>query len=153
MGICPPPQSEALPLLAPPSQKKRNGQNQPFSANFWILESHFALFMLPHKILVPPLPSGSDFTDIAISGVTGWGHGGSVPPETSDREISADLPRKRGNITKSFYTKSRICTSREIHPSVHEQPISDAFTATVCLLCAHTHRLGYGCYSTQKQAG
>ena len=51
--------------------------------------------MPPHKILVPPLPSGSDFTDIAISGVTGWGRGAACPPETSDREISADLPRKR----------------------------------------------------------
>ena len=29
------------------------------------------------------------------SGVTGRGTGGRVPPETSDREISADLPRKK----------------------------------------------------------
>ena len=47
-GSAPPPQSEEI-----------NGQNQPFSANFWIFapsESHFAPSMSPHKkILVPPL--------------------------------------------------------------------------------------------------
>ena len=45
------PQSEALPHL-PPSQKKKNGQNQVFSANFWIFapsESHFAPSMPTKK--------------------------------------------------------------------------------------------------------
>ena len=43
------PHLEALPPLAPPSEEK-NGQNQPFSANFWIFapsESHFAPSMPP----------------------------------------------------------------------------------------------------------
>ena len=45
------PQSEALPPLAP-SQKEKNGQNQPFLANFWIFapsETHFAPSMPPTK--------------------------------------------------------------------------------------------------------
>ena len=32
---------------------------------------------------------------IVPSGVTGGGGGGRVPPETSDREICADLPEKK----------------------------------------------------------
>ena len=46
------------PHLPPPPSEEKNGQNQPFSANFWIFapsESHFAPSMPPQKILVPPL--------------------------------------------------------------------------------------------------
>ena len=53
----PPVGGSALPL-APPVRRK-NDQNQPFSANFWIFapsESHFAPSMPPtKKFLVPPL--------------------------------------------------------------------------------------------------
>ena len=47
-GACPP--LEALPPLAPPSQKKKNGQNQPF----W----HFLGFLPPpqKRILPPSVP-------------------------------------------------------------------------------------------------
>ena len=60
--------------------------------------------------------------------------------EWSQNARLANTIQIQNNITKSFYTKSRICTSREIHPSVHEQPISDAFTATHGLftMCTHT---------------
>ena len=47
-GHLPPPPSEALP---PPSEEK-NGQNQPFSAIFWIFapsETYFVSSMPPHK--------------------------------------------------------------------------------------------------------
>ena len=57
-GKCP--QSEALPPTCPPQSEEKNGQNQPFSANFWIFapsELHFAPSMPPtKKFLVPPLP-------------------------------------------------------------------------------------------------
>ena len=56
-GMRRPLQSEALPPLLPPIRRKKNCQNQPFLANFWIfspLEMHFA----PSQkfFLVPPLP-------------------------------------------------------------------------------------------------
>ena len=47
------------PPHLPPQSEEKNGQNQPFSANFWIFapsESHFAPSMPPtKKFLVPPL--------------------------------------------------------------------------------------------------
>ena len=54
-----PPVRGSTPPTCPPSQKK-NGQTQPFLANFWIFapsESHLAPSMPPtkKKILVPPL--------------------------------------------------------------------------------------------------
>ena len=50
-GAFAPPRLEALPPTCPPVRRK-NGQNKPFSANFWIFapsESHFAPSMPPHK--------------------------------------------------------------------------------------------------------
>ena len=47
------PESEALPPTCPPPPvRRKNGPNQPFSANFWIFapsELHFAPSMSPHK--------------------------------------------------------------------------------------------------------
>ena len=61
MGEFPPSWRLSPPPLAPQSEDK-NGQNQPFSANFWVFapsESHFAPSMPPtKKILVPPLCMG-----------------------------------------------------------------------------------------------
>ena len=61
-GKMPPSPSRRLcPPTCPSSQKEKNGQNQPFSANFWIFapsESHFSTSMPPtKKFLVPPLSS------------------------------------------------------------------------------------------------
>ena len=50
-GICPP-QSEALPLLAPLPVRRKKWSNRPFSANFWVFapsEMHFAPSMPPTK--------------------------------------------------------------------------------------------------------
>ena len=53
------PQSETLPPTCPPQSEEKNGQNQPFLANFWIFapsKLHFAPSMPPtKKFLVPPL--------------------------------------------------------------------------------------------------
>ena len=60
----PPPVGGSAPHL-PTQSEEKNGQNQPFSANFWIFapsESHFAPSMPPtKKFLVPPLCVGPLF--------------------------------------------------------------------------------------------
>ena len=55
-GIWPPVGSSAPCLPSPPSEGK-NGQNQPFSADFSPSEMHFAPLMPHKKFLVPPLYS------------------------------------------------------------------------------------------------
>ena len=52
-GAFPSPQFEALPPHLPPQSVEKNGQNQPFWANFWIFapsEMHFAPLMPPQNI-------------------------------------------------------------------------------------------------------
>ena len=60
-AFAPPPARGTAPLLAPPSQKEKNGQNQSFSTYFWIFapsESHFPpsmpplLFMCLHELIL-----------------------------------------------------------------------------------------------------
>ena len=58
-GIFPPPVGGSAPPLAPPPVRRKNGQNQPFSAIFLIFapsETYFAPSMPPtENFLVPPL--------------------------------------------------------------------------------------------------
>ena len=61
------PHRRRLSPLPPSRQKKKNGQNQPLSANFWIFapsESHFAPSMPPQKILLPPLITSARYLSI-----------------------------------------------------------------------------------------
>ena len=57
------PQSEALPPPLAPQSEEKNGQNQPFSANFWIFapsESHFAPSVPPPHKKISGAATGSN---------------------------------------------------------------------------------------------